>query len=99
LARVPVELSSRARRDIRQLSPDDRRRVRHAVLETLAQDPLPTNTNDRQVARRPPWRRLRVGHLRVLYRPRSGKRGGRFVARVVHRRNLDRAIETLEVRR
>lgn len=48
-----------------------------------------------------PWHRLRVGDFRVLYRPvepneTADSGAGLLVARVVHRRDLERAVATLE---
>jgi hypothetical protein len=40
-----------------------------------------------------PWARLRVGEYRILYRPIDG---GWLVERLVDRRDLERAIGTLE---
>jgi hypothetical protein len=51
-----------------------------------------------------PWLRLRVGDVRVLYRPMTSDEvralpgsssTGYLVARIVNRRNLERAMETL----
>jgi mRNA-degrading endonuclease RelE of RelBE toxin-antitoxin system len=41
VATAHVELSRRAERDLRNLSPPDRRRLIRAVEQTLGQDPLP----------------------------------------------------------
>jgi hypothetical protein len=62
---------------------------------------MPANADDKALAGRSPWRRLRVGELRLLYRPMSAdelptdERHGRRVARIVHRGQLDRAVSTL----
>lgn len=40
-----------------------------------------------------PWARLRVGEYRILHRPIEG---GWLVERIVDRRDLERAIGTLE---
>ncbi len=47
-----------------------------------------------------PWHRLRVGDYRILYRPVEPDEGADpkarwLVARVVHRRDLERAVATL----
>jgi hypothetical protein len=47
-----------------------------------------------------PWHRLRVGDYRVLYRPVAPSETdtgepGWLVARIVHRRDLERAVATL----
>jgi mRNA-degrading endonuclease RelE of RelBE toxin-antitoxin system len=100
VASVHVEVSRRAERDLRALSPPDRRRAAVALSGALARDPLPANADDRALAERAPWRRLRVGELRVLYRKlEPGElpdiQRGRYVARIVHRGDLERAITTL----
>jgi mRNA-degrading endonuclease RelE of RelBE toxin-antitoxin system len=100
VAGVHVELSRRAARDLRALAPHDRRRAARALTETLAQDPLAGNVDDRALAGRSPWRRMRAGELRILYRDLepgelAGARRARLVARVVHRRDLERAVRTL----
>lgn len=46
-----------------------------------------------------PWRRLRIGDYRVLYRPITAddpSDAKYLVARIVHRRELERAVNTLE---
>jgi mRNA-degrading endonuclease RelE of RelBE toxin-antitoxin system len=95
-----VELTRRATRDFRGLSPPDHRRAAQALAATLASEPLPANADDRSLTGRAPWRRLRVGELRVIYRAFepdeiAGVEGGRLVARVVHRGELERAVATL----
>lgn len=100
MAVVHVELTRRATRDLRSLSPTDYRRAARAIAETLASKPLPANTDDKPLTGRSPWRRLRVGELRVVYRALEtdevvGVKRGRIVARVVHRGDLERAVTTL----
>ena len=96
-----VELSRRAQRDLRNLSAPDRKRLVSAVEQTLGTDPMPINADDRALTGRPPWRRLRVGELRVLYRELTidelpaGIAHGRRIARIVHRGDLHRAANTL----
>jgi mRNA-degrading endonuclease RelE of RelBE toxin-antitoxin system len=60
---VYVELSPAAERDLRRLSPPDHRRVATALMQTLAVEPMPANVDDKALAGRPPWRRLRVGEF------------------------------------
>lgn len=98
---VYVELSRAAERDLRRLSPPDHRRVAAALMQTLAVEPLPANADDKALTGRSPWRRLRVGELRLLYRPLlanelpAGERHGRRIARIIHRGQLERAVSTL----
>ena len=100
-AGVYVELSRAAERDLRRLSASDHQRVAAALTQTLGGEPLPANADDKALTGRPPWRRLRVGELRLLYRPLSaeelpvGEQHGRRVARIVHRGQLERAVSTL----
>ncbi len=96
-----VELSRRAQRDLRNLSAPDRKRLVSAIEQTLGTDPMPINADDRALTGHPPWRRLRVGELRVLYRELTidelpaGTAHGRRIARIVHRGDLHRAASTL----
>jgi mRNA-degrading endonuclease RelE of RelBE toxin-antitoxin system len=93
--KVAVELGRQAHRDLRKLHPDDRRAALRAMADVLAREPLPANANDRALRGRAPWRRLRVGELRILWRA-IGDGERRRVARVVHRRDLERAVRTLD---
>lgn len=101
MAAAHVELSRHAQRDLRNLSAPDRKRLVRAIEQTLGSDPMPANADDRALSGRAPWRRLRVGELRVLYRgltvdelPGSATHGRR-IARIVHRGDLHRAANTL----
>ncbi len=101
MAGAHVELSRRAQRDLRNLSAVDRKRLVSAFDQTLGADPLPANADDRALGGRAPWRRLRIGELRVLYRELAldelpaGAAHGRRIARIVHRGDLHRAANTL----
>ncbi len=47
---------------------------------------------------KPPYRRLRIGTYRVLFRPATTAEvplGGYLVVRIVHRRDLERAKDSL----
>jgi len=96
-----VELSRRAQRDLRNLSAPHRKRLVSAIEQTLCTVSMPINADDRTLTGRPPWRRLRVGELRVLYRELTldelpaGATHGRRIARIVHRGDLHRAANTL----
>jgi len=64
------------------------------MADVLTHEPLPPNANDRALKGAAPWRRLRVGELCILWRAvGSGER--RHVARVIHRRDLERAVHKL----
>ena len=97
-----IELSRRAQRDLRGLrgSPDLGRALEG--LDRLAEGA--ENLDIKALQGAAPWLRLRVGDVRVIYRPLTAEelqnlRGpsavGFLVARVVNRRDLDRAIESL----
>jgi mRNA-degrading endonuclease RelE of RelBE toxin-antitoxin system len=91
-----VELASRAVRDVRGLQPQDRARVLTAIEQTLGAGQLPANADVKALTGRAPWRRLRVGTWRVLFRECAlDEPGDVLVARVVNRRDLDRAAATL----
>lgn len=94
MAEVAVELDRQAERDLQRLHPHDRRAALRAISQTLTCQPLPTNVNDRALKGRSPWRRLRVGELRIPWREVEASRTRR-VARVLHRRDLERAVRTL----
>ncbi|HET7686342.1 MAG TPA: type II toxin-antitoxin system RelE/ParE family toxin [Candidatus Limnocylindria bacterium] len=91
-------LSRRAERDLRRIGAGvDLARLRRA-LEALAGGA--TNLDAKPLAGSAPWCRLRVGDYRILYRAvDSGEAADAdarwLVARVVHRRDLERAVSTL----
>ena len=93
-----VVLSRQAERDLRQL---DRgvalRRIRAALLALASEE---RDLDVKPLVGAEPWLRLRVGDYRALYRPIGADeiddRSGRWlVARIVHRRDLQRAASTL----
>jgi hypothetical protein len=70
----------------------------------LVADPLPSNLDIVALRGRAPWLRLRSGDWRVLLRPLSAAEladvggaaeRGFLVARIVNRRDLERAVATL----
>lgn len=101
MAAAHIELSRRAERDLRNLSAPDRKRLVSAIEQTLGADPMPANADDLALSGIAPWRRLRVGELRILYRELTidelpaGAAHGRRIARIVHRGDLHRAAGTL----
>lgn len=104
-----VELSNRARRDLRRLGRGpDRKPIVDALTTSLTADPPSDNLDVKSLEGHGPWLRLRVGDYRLLYRPLTSeelaevvrRRGqpadtGYLVARIVHRRDLERAVDTL----
>ncbi|HUR18482.1 MAG TPA: type II toxin-antitoxin system RelE/ParE family toxin [Acidimicrobiales bacterium] len=85
-----VELSARAERDLRRIKrgPDRQRLV--VALQALAGEAA--NLDVKALHGKAPWRRLRVGDYRVLYRLVEK---ALWVERIVDRRGLDRAVATL----
>lgn len=85
--------------DIRGLD----RSVHRGIVEALPHIDAP-NADVKSLASRPPWRRLRIGSHRVVFRMLGVEElaaldatsaQGVLVARVVHRRELERAIGSL----
>lgn len=93
-----VLLSRRAERDLRRIGAGvDLARLRTA-LEALAGGAV--NLDAKPLAGFAPWNRLRVGDYRILYRAVDPGEASDadvrwLVARVVHRRDLERAVSTL----
>lgn len=99
-----IELSRRAQRDLCVLPDRDRSRIVRALREGLAADPFPRNLDLVALQGRAPWLRLRSGDWRVLLRPLSAAEladvagtatSGFLVARIVNRRDFERAVATL----
>lgn len=90
MPRVEVELSRRAERDLRRMGQGlDQNRVIEALRRLAAED---ASLDVRALRGANPWVRLRVGDWRILYRPTDR---GFWIERVVHRRELERAVDTL----
>ncbi len=92
-----IRFTTRAERDLRKLQRQDLERVRQVVRQLAAGA---ENLDVKAVQGRPPWLRLRVGDHRVLYRPlddaeASDASAGWLIARVIARRELERAVGTL----
>ncbi|HEY7951447.1 MAG TPA: type II toxin-antitoxin system RelE/ParE family toxin [Solirubrobacteraceae bacterium] len=88
-----VKLAPRAIRDLKRLDRQTRKRVQQAFRALGANA---ENLDIKPVAGHTPWRRLRVGEHRVLYRELADETGARYlVARVIDRRDLHRAIDKL----
>lgn len=94
-----IVLSRRAERDLRRIGRGEALARLREALEGLAVGEA--NLDAKPLAGSAPWHRLRVGDYRVLYRTvepdEAGESDARFlVARIVHRRDLERAVVTLE---
>jgi mRNA-degrading endonuclease RelE of RelBE toxin-antitoxin system len=97
-----VELARRAIRDLRHLGPGTHQRQLRAAIDALASDAA--HLDVKPLEGHAPWLRLRDGDYRLLYRPlrpdelraRPGSLdAGYLIARVIHRRELERAVSTL----
>jgi mRNA-degrading endonuclease RelE of RelBE toxin-antitoxin system len=88
-----IRLSRRAVNDLDALPKRTAARVL-GVLERLAEDPTSDRLDVKGLAGRRPWRRLRVGDYRILFKPVDR---GRIllVARIIDRKELDRAVAGL----
>jgi mRNA-degrading endonuclease RelE of RelBE toxin-antitoxin system len=85
-----VELSNRAKKDLRAISPGpDAARIVEALGALGAGA---ANLDVTALEGRAPWLRLRVGNYRVLYRPIEG---GWWIGRIVNRRDLLQVVKTL----
>jgi mRNA-degrading endonuclease RelE of RelBE toxin-antitoxin system len=85
-----VTLRPRAERELRQIGPGPERSRIIARLRELSSDAA--NLDIKALAGAAPWLRLRVGDYPVLYRPAGEVL---VVERIVHRRDLDRAVDGL----
>jgi hypothetical protein len=72
------------------------------ALDALADDPPPANLDQRPLVGLDPWRRLRVGELRVIFRTLTRaelaefpEEHGFLVERVIARSELERATKGL----
>lgn len=99
-----IELGRRAQRDLRTLPDRDRSRIVRVLRDGLAADPLPPNLDLAALRGGAPWLRLRLGDWRMLLRPltpaelvrvAATAEHGFLVARIVNRRDLERAVATL----
>jgi mRNA-degrading endonuclease RelE of RelBE toxin-antitoxin system len=105
-----IELSRRASRDLKSISPHQRKRVVRHLTRLRASPPL-ANLDVKPIAGHAPWLRLRAGAFRILYRRLTPaelemlarRRGGLdaetgfYVGRIVDRSELERAVDTLEL--
>jgi mRNA-degrading endonuclease RelE of RelBE toxin-antitoxin system len=80
-----VCLTRNAEKDLRRIGPGVQRKRIAAALTALGADM--TNLDVKPIVIAKPWRRLRVGDYRVLYRQRPGD--VYEVDRIVHRSDLD----------
>ncbi len=89
-----INLLAKAERDLRQIGPGPQRGRILAGLRDL--DTGSGNLDIKALVGSAPWLRLRVGDYRVLYRDTDSTAGVvHVITRIVHRRELDRAVTTL----
>lgn len=87
-----LEFSSRALHDLRKIDAGQRKRIKRALHELTGEQP-PQNLDTTALVGAAPWQRLRVGTYRVIYRQMDD--GNYLAVRVVHRRDLERAVDSL----
>jgi mRNA-degrading endonuclease RelE of RelBE toxin-antitoxin system len=85
-----IEISNRAKRDLRRMGPGPHRDQVTKGLQALTEGAA--NLDIKPIDGHPPWLRLRLGDYRVLYRITEN---GWWVERVVNRRDLKEAVATL----
>lgn len=88
-----VRLARRAEKDLDALPKRVAVRVLDA-LERLGGDPSAPELDVKAMVGRRPWRRMRVGDHRLLFKL-SDRGRVVLVARVIDRRELERAVQTL----
>lgn len=93
-----IVLSRQAERDLRRIGPGAELSRIGEALGALAEGR--PNVDIRALTGASPWQRLRVGDLRIILRPvepaeRGAANAAWLVARVVHRRDLERAVASL----
>lgn len=87
-----IKLAPRAIRDLKALDRQTRKRVQQAFAALSADA---ESLDIKPVTGHAPWRRLRVGEHRVLYRELDETDSRYLVARVIDRRDLHRAVDQL----
>lgn len=94
-----IELSNRAVKDVKALDPASRKQIRDG-LEQLRSNY--DNLDIVPLAGAAPWRRLRIGDHRVLFRLMTteeaashGADRGYLIARIVNRRDVHRSVANL----
>jgi plasmid stabilization system protein ParE len=94
-----VELSQRALDDLEKLG--SARPGVERVLRALAQEPIPGNLDITALRGKRPWRRLRAGSHRIVFRPLgtaddpATAARGYLVVRIAPRRELERIVRGL----
>jgi mRNA-degrading endonuclease RelE of RelBE toxin-antitoxin system len=93
-------LSRRAQKDLDRIDARDRERIAQVLSKATPEAMKAGGLDIVPLVGSPPWRRLRIGTYRVLFMPTKAAGGGRstayLVARIVHRRDLEEARDSLE---
>lgn len=87
-----VALAPRALQDLAALPKATARKIAD-LLDRLGDDLPPANLDVKPLVGPRPWKRVRVGQQRILFRTIDGN--VILVARIVNRRDLDRAVRSL----
>lgn len=97
-----VQIGARAEKDFRRLDGPTRQRVRSVLVDKLTTVPRPENLDAKPLAGLSPWRRVRVGDHRIVYRPltvaklrRTSAAVGWYVARIIGRQEFTKALKNL----
>lgn len=105
-----VELATQAGKDLAKLDKPAREQLADVLRSDLSANPQPANLDVKALKGASPWLRLRVGDHRIIYRPltpdeltplvarlptKARPSGGYLVARIVNRRDLEKAVSTL----
>lgn len=95
---MAAQFASQAQRDLRKLRKQNRSAYEDCQSAILDLEGGAPNLNIRPITGRPPWKRLRDGDWRILFRDIGVEEhpdGGHLIARVVNRRDLDEAVRGL----
>lgn len=88
-----VRLARRAVKDLDSLPKKPALSV-IAAVDKLADDPSDPSLDVKALVGRRPWRRLRVGNYRMLFRFYEGQKG-LILGRVIDRKELEKAVESI----
>ena len=97
-----VQVSPRAEKDFRRLDGPARKRIRSLLVDKLKRTSLPQNLDVKPLEGLTPWLRARVGEHRIIFRALTAgeirnvdARAGWYVARIVDRKDLPKAVKNL----
>jgi mRNA-degrading endonuclease RelE of RelBE toxin-antitoxin system len=103
-----IAMARQAVRDLRSLTHSQGLDRVEAALVGLEANPTPDNLDIKALKGQRPWLRARAGDWRIIFRPLTRaellrwreyeqQTQGYLVARIVHRRDLERTVRTLEL--